>query len=255
MTVPTNSSTEALSLPLRVTLAWTDPPGNPAAAIKLVNNLILMVSNNVTGDVYFGNDIPTSSIYNETWNTNYAPNLDTINNVENVFLPSSVARHYTVTVIGYSVNVNAVTAQTNNTVQDYALVIACGEGEVTNAITVTANPFVSNPTGDQDITVVGINANGMSTNTDSNGGVFLNQLAGASTPLLGTNHGGRNHQLFRHRRGHAGHDEPVAFLCSPEQHDVLQRGLRHLPAGHALNAAHGSVCGRDAESDDAGSGR
>ena len=46
VTVPTNSSTEALSLPLRVTLAWTDPPGNPAAAIKLVNNLILMVSNN-----------------------------------------------------------------------------------------------------------------------------------------------------------------------------------------------------------------
>ena len=117
-----------------------------------------------------------------------APNIDTINNVENVFLPSPfVGSSYSVTVLGYSVNVNAVTAQTNNTVQDYALVIACGEGEVTNAITVTASPFVSNPTGDQDITVVGVNANGMSTNADSNGGVFFNQLAGASTPLLGTN--------------------------------------------------------------------
>ena len=34
-------------------------------------------------------------------------------------------------------NVNAVTAQTNNVVQDYVLVISCGEGEVTNAFTVT----------------------------------------------------------------------------------------------------------------------
>ena len=187
VSVPTNSSTAALSLPLRVTLAWTDPPGNPAAAIKLVNNLILMVSNNVTGDVYFGNDIPSGSTFNEVWDTNGAPNLDTINNIENVFLPTSAAGSYTVTVLGYSVNVNAVTAQTNNTVQDYALVIACGEGEVTNAITVTASMPVSNPTGDQDITVVGINGNGMATNSDAIGGVFLNQLAGASSPLLGTN--------------------------------------------------------------------
>ena len=29
----------AQAQPLRVTLAWTDPPGNPAAAIKLVNSL------------------------------------------------------------------------------------------------------------------------------------------------------------------------------------------------------------------------
>jgi subtilisin-like proprotein convertase family protein len=187
VTVSTNSSTAALSLPLRVTLAWTDPPGNPAAAIKLVNNLVLMVSNNVSGAIYFGNDIPSSSIYNEAWATNTTPNLDTINNVENVFLPSSDAGSYTVTVLGYSVNVNAVTAQTNNTVQDYALVIACGEGEVTNAITVTASAPVSNPTGDQNITMVGVNANGMATNTDAVGGVFFNQLAGANTPLLGTN--------------------------------------------------------------------
>ena len=47
--------------PLRVTLAWTDPPGDPAAAIKLVNNLVLVVTNfsNPTNPiVYFGNDIP-----------------------------------------------------------------------------------------------------------------------------------------------------------------------------------------------------
>ncbi|MDD5139466.1 MAG: S8 family serine peptidase [Verrucomicrobiales bacterium] len=183
----TNST--AQDYPLRVTVTWTDPPGNPAAAIKLVNNLDLVVSNNVTGAVYFGNDIPSSSTFNAAWNTNGAPNLDSVNNVENVFLDQIPSGSYSVIVLGRSVNVNAVTAQTNNVVQDYALVIAYGEGEVTNAITVTPGTPASssNPTGNQQITPVLINANGMATNSSNGGGVFLNQLAGANTPLLGTN--------------------------------------------------------------------
>jgi subtilisin-like proprotein convertase family protein/sugar lactone lactonase YvrE len=182
----------AAGLPLRVTLAWTDPPGNPAAAIKLVNNLNLVVTNTATGAVYFGNDIPAGSTVNSAWDTNSAPNLDTINNVENVFLPSSssVTNNYTVTVIGRGVNVNAVTAQTNsfavninpagifspNIVQDFALVVSCGEGEVANAIMVTDGGTVANPTGDQQVTFV------TSTNT-----TLLNQIVGASAPLLNTN--------------------------------------------------------------------
>src|ERR1019366_8909304 len=31
--------------PLRVTLVWTDPPGNPVASVKLVNDLDLIVTN------------------------------------------------------------------------------------------------------------------------------------------------------------------------------------------------------------------
>src|SRR5262249_15519465 len=42
---------------LRVTLVWTDPPGNPAASIKLVNDLDLVVTNMDTGEIFFGNDI------------------------------------------------------------------------------------------------------------------------------------------------------------------------------------------------------
>ncbi len=72
---------------------------------------------------------------------------------------------------------NAVSQQTNNVVQDYALVISCGEGEVTNAFTVTDNGIVSNPTGDQDLTIV----------TTTNNLPLLNQMVGANTPLLGTN--------------------------------------------------------------------
>jgi hypothetical protein len=110
--------------------------------------------------------------------------LDSINNVENVFISPLLGANYSITVIGRGVNVNAVTAQTNNAagvyapnvVQDYALVISCGNGEVTNAFTVTDNPIISNPTTDQDVTFV--------TTTNA---PLLNQLVGASTPLLGTN--------------------------------------------------------------------
>ena len=181
VTVNTNNST---ALPLRVTLAWTDPPGNPAAAIKLVNNLDLVVTNLVTGDVFFGNDIPADSVFNSPWNTNGPPNLDTINNIENVFLPQPLSGSYSITVIGRDVNVNAVTAQTNsaagvfapNAVQDYALVVSCGDSADGGAITVANNGIVSNPTGAQQITFV------VATNTP-----LFNQFAGGNTPLLGTN--------------------------------------------------------------------
>jgi subtilisin-like proprotein convertase family protein len=174
---------------LQATLVWTDPPGDPAAAIKLVNNLVLVITNLDTGDVnygavYYGNDISPDIGYNLPWDTNGPPNIDTINNVESILLPPLLGGQYSVTVMGRSVNVNAVTAQTNNdtgefepnVVQDYALVISLGEGEVTNAFTVTDGGFASNPTGGQNITTV------TTTNTP-----LFGQIAGASSPLLGTN--------------------------------------------------------------------
>jgi len=183
-TLGVNVSSNAEAQPLRVTLAWTDPPGNPAAAIKLVNNLVLIVTNldNPTNPiVYFGNDISTGDFNNQE-NTNSV--LDAINNVQNVYLPAGAGTNFSVTVMGYRVNVNAVTAQTNNSVgayapnvvQDYALVISSGNGQTNNAITVTNHPIVSNPTGDQQITLVAPGS-----------GALLNQFAGANSPLLGTN--------------------------------------------------------------------
>jgi len=43
-------------------------------------------------------------------------------------------RNYSISVTGRRVNVNAVTANTIDIVQDYALVVDSGDGEVTNAI-------------------------------------------------------------------------------------------------------------------------
>ncbi|HVU27889.1 MAG TPA: S8 family serine peptidase [Verrucomicrobiae bacterium] len=184
----TLNTPQAQAQPLRVTLVWTDPPGNPAAAIKLVNNLTLVVTNlDNPSIVYYGNDI-SSGNFNNPETTNSQPALDVINNVQNVYLPAGVGTNFSVTVFGTRVNVNAVTAQTNdaagnfapNIVQDYALVISSGNGATSNsgAITVTTVPpaFASNPTGDQQITYV---ANG--------GGELLNQYVGANSPLPGTN--------------------------------------------------------------------
>jgi subtilisin-like proprotein convertase family protein len=175
LTIDTNSYANYLQL--QATLVWTDPPGDPNAAIKLVNGLTLVITNLDTGDVYYGNDISSDLGFNLPWDTNGPPNLDTINNVQNILLPPLLAGSYSVTVLGRSVNVNAVTAQTNNTVQDFALVVSVGEGEVPTAIlSAVDNNIVSNPTGDQNITFVTV------TNTP-----LMNQFAGENTPLLGTN--------------------------------------------------------------------
>ena len=44
-TVTINTNDYAQYLQMQVTLVWTDPPGDPAAAIKLVNNLELVITN------------------------------------------------------------------------------------------------------------------------------------------------------------------------------------------------------------------
>ena len=180
--------------PLRATLAWTDPPGDPVAAIKLVNNLVLVVTNlsdPANPFVYYGNDIGQQPTYNDPHATNTPPVFDSINNVQTVNLPSGAGTNFTVTVMGYRVNVNAVTAQTNNVVQDYALVISTG---VTNSMTVsgtptpstTPPPLVSNPTGDQQITYLSPATVSNATSATSYQ-LLLNQFVGANTPLLGTN--------------------------------------------------------------------
>lgn len=171
---------------LRVTLVWTDPPGNPAASIKLVNNLDLIVTNmdgSTNPPVFFGNDIPVGSVYNEQWNgdTNNIPE-DNINNVENVFINSPLGTNYSITVFAKEVNVNAVTANTNGIVQDYALVISWDNGEVSNALVLNSSNSVS--AFIPDLTTV---TNEFAGSDNTAGGLLLYQHVGASSPLQGTN--------------------------------------------------------------------
>ena len=76
-------SADAQSVPLRLTLVWTDPPGNPGSGIKLVNDLDLIVTNLDTSQVFFGNNIPSGFDFNrprDSNDTNSAPVLDFVNN-------------------------------------------------------------------------------------------------------------------------------------------------------------------------------
>lgn len=188
--VRVSETAQGLGLPLRVTLVWTDPPGNPAAGVKLVNNLDLVVTNLDTGDVYWGNDIVAGNNFTFPWDTNGAPNADVVNNVENVYLLPPLATNYAITVLGRQVNVNAVTAHTNNVAQDYALVIGYGNGETPGALTLTEEPLVRA----NQWTLTGITNEFRSSLLE--GQLLLGQHVGANTPLLGVTNGMTNQWHF-----------------------------------------------------------
>ncbi|MGA2862850.1 MAG: S8 family serine peptidase, partial [Verrucomicrobiota bacterium] len=172
---------QARSLPLRATLVWTDPPGNPVAGVKLVNDLDLIVTNLDTGEVFFGNDIPPGSVSNRPWDPRTPPNLDLMNNVENVYLAAPLGANYSLTVSGRRVNVNAVSAQTDQVAQDYALVISSGDGEITNALTLVAAPIAA-----ANVPLLTVLTNLWPASPTDAGALLLRQQVGANAPLAGT---------------------------------------------------------------------
>jgi hypothetical protein len=107
------------TLPLRVTLAWTDSPGSTTGA-ALNNDLDLTVTaggKTYKGNVFSGNHSVTGG------------SADHLNNVESVFLPAGVTGNYTVTVTADNINSDAMGTGSVN--QDFALVIynpCCGNG-------------------------------------------------------------------------------------------------------------------------------
>ncbi|MGB0580930.1 MAG: S8 family serine peptidase [Limisphaerales bacterium] len=131
---------------IRVTLLWTDPPGNPAAGVKLVNDLDLVVSNTVDGDNYIGNFFVAGSDFTESGepgstNLNQDVQRDFVNNVENVFIRGPLTNSGAVTldikVLGNRVNVNSTGYDTNDIAQDYVLVVSTDIG---HEITLTHDP-------------------------------------------------------------------------------------------------------------------
>ncbi|HEX8286674.1 MAG TPA: BACON domain-containing carbohydrate-binding protein [Pyrinomonadaceae bacterium] len=101
------------SKPVRVSLVWTDPPG--ASDPALVNNLDLTVTvgNSVyKGNVFSGGKSVTGGSY------------DTLNNVENVFLPAGIpaGTNFTIQVSAASLNGDGRPGNGDNTDQHFALV-------------------------------------------------------------------------------------------------------------------------------------
>ncbi len=132
--------TNALSYPLRFTLVWTDPPANPQASLKLVNDLDLVVQSETVVDgktnivTWHGNDILNGRDYTEARDSGaFGGVRDVVNNVENIFIadPRTMS-NITVRVMGRRVNVKSISDYynrvgafgTNEIVQDFALVVS-----------------------------------------------------------------------------------------------------------------------------------
>jgi subtilisin-like proprotein convertase family protein len=170
----------ARDFPLRATLAWTDPPGNPSAGIKLVNDLDLIVTNLASGDVYYGNNFG-NGIFTSATASNDAPVLDIVNNVENVYLNRGLSPQYSVTIRARRVNVNAVPENSTGVVQDFALVIST-ESSVATGISVSDQPQGYDPAA-----LLSFVTNGIP---------LLNQRVGANSPLIVSTNGATNQWHF-----------------------------------------------------------
>ncbi|HXU75065.1 MAG TPA: S8 family serine peptidase, partial [Methylomirabilota bacterium] len=99
--------------PFRVTLAWTDAPGNTTGN-AYNNNLDLVVT--VGGVTYKGNVFSGA-------NSVAGGSADPRNNVESVFLPAGVSGNFVVTVTGANINSDGVPNEAPALDQDFALVI------------------------------------------------------------------------------------------------------------------------------------
>ena len=96
--------------PLRITLVWSDPPGDAGAALPVVNDLNLVVTSPDGTQTFIGNDFNAGVSAANTGNA-----ADALNNVEMVVINTPAPGNWTVTINGTAVNVG-------NPGQGYALV-------------------------------------------------------------------------------------------------------------------------------------
>jgi len=100
--------------PVRVTLVWSDAPGNPPALGPSVNDLDLQVE--AGGKTYLGN------VFNADTSVE-GGTADHKNNVESVWLPAGASGNITVRVIAANIVGDGVPGASDTTDQDFALVI------------------------------------------------------------------------------------------------------------------------------------
>lgn len=187
-------NTNAASTLVRLTLVWTDPPGNPAGAAKLVNDLDLVVSNELTGRVFVGNNfdpqtgISSALIATNDFKTNADAVFDRINNVEHIVFDPAGASNFVVSVVAHLVNVNTRRDATNAILQDFALAIASDADAGTGVSTATLAPITPEPT----LPGTGVPLFRILTN----GYALLSERAGANSPLINDPIGQSNQWRF-----------------------------------------------------------
>lgn len=99
--------------PFRVTVAWTDAPGNTSGA-AYNNNLDLTVT--IGGKTYLGN------VFSGQFSTTGGV-ADKRNNVESVFLPAGVSGNFVVSITAANINSDGVPGSGSPVSQDFALVV------------------------------------------------------------------------------------------------------------------------------------
>jgi hypothetical protein len=99
--------------PFRVTVAWTDAPGNTVGN-AYNNNLDLVVT--VGGKTYLGN------VFSGAFSTTGGA-ADAANNVESVFLPAGLSDAFSVRIIATDINSDGVPGNASPLDQDFALVV------------------------------------------------------------------------------------------------------------------------------------
>jgi subtilisin family serine protease/subtilisin-like proprotein convertase family protein len=204
----------ARSFPLRVTLVWTDPPGNPITGVKLVNDMNLSVVAGVSNALgtntaeWLGNNFGPGANFVEpvTVASNGNPvsaaaqvdlSRDFVNNVENIFIRPPLATKYTIVVKAHRVNVNAVNSHTNRHAQDYALVISGGNFAPSNNVNLVVNgPVFTNDVNLRrfaELVPAPVNTNGP---ISSQSAGLINQRVGANNPLIVNTNGATNQWCF-----------------------------------------------------------
>jgi hypothetical protein len=114
--------------PFRVTLAWTDAPGNTTGS-AVNNDLDLTVS--IGGVTYKGN------VFSGAYSTSGGA-ADTLDNVESVYLPPGTSGPFTITVTAANINSAGVPNQTDSPEQDFALVAYNAHGIQISSATLVA---------------------------------------------------------------------------------------------------------------------
>jgi hypothetical protein len=113
--------------PLKITLAWTDPPGGAFKRPALINDLDLEVTAATTGTLFKGN------VFDRGFSVAGGAN-DDVSNLECVYVPPPISETFDVRVIASALRGNALPPFNGPAWQDYALVIdnavALGELEI-----------------------------------------------------------------------------------------------------------------------------
>lgn len=124
--------------PLKITLAWTEPPAAANAATPTINNLDLRVTAPDGTTVFLGND------FNAGQSRVNGTTVDGVNNVEMVLVNAPQAGQYTIRITGTAINQGT---------QGYALVVTADTQDpppptgVQNTLVVLTQLPGTNPTG------------------------------------------------------------------------------------------------------------